>query len=1060
MRSALGSAVVVLPVPLLLLLALPAAAWQAVGSASGSVLDSFGDPVAGVAVEAESLSGYRTAVTSGSDGRYRFPALVSGPYTFRFSRAGYLPRIETIEVRATAPAVMRLVLYPEVPSRLSGIVLDPQGLALPGVTLEVSSPVSERQVLVTDSAGRFTVGDVRPGWWRVAASLLGFTSEVVSVDVAFGRVADISISLALDYELAEEVVVVGSRRQTEQRTVSDSSVPVDVLLAEDLVSQPRTDMAELLRTLAPSFNVNTQPISDAATVVRPTNLRNLAPDHLLVLVNGKRRHRAAVIAWLGNGISDGSQGPDISSIPPIAVRQAELLRDGAAAQYGSDAIAGVVNFRLKDAASGGSVVLSTGSCLTPNTGDPATCGAQAARGGFVHSCSGIGGRAQGYSFAGNVGLPLGSSGFANLSLEYGGSDPTNRAVQREDARQLVEAGNPFVRDTAQVWGLPHVMDDLKAFANFGGRVGAFTPYGHVSYARRTVDGGFYYRHPYTRGGVFQGPGFEGYPSLLVGDRLAAETGGARSAGCPPIPVIGGQPDAAALAAVGDNPDCFTLHSRFPGGFAPQFGGTVFDGSVVAGVRYLRPSGLGWDLSASVGRSRINQVLTHSVNASLGPGTPTEFQPGTSEQTEAGVNFDLTVPLARGFHFAAGAEFRNEAFRLGGGDAASWAIGPYADQGFSSGSNGFNGYRPDTAAGHWDRSNIAAYVDLEHRPEDGRWTLGGALRLERFEDFGPTLNGKLSARLRLTEPVSLRAAASTGFRAATPGQQHAFNVTTAFIGGRLVNRGVVPATSAVAIARGGRQLQPERSVHYSVGVVGQLPRMQVRWGRVRRHRVGPARAVAGDSPDSVRGRGPSRRGYSRGEELPGVPLLRQRLRDHDARLRSHLGPPRRRGHRRRDVQPHVDPGPLALGRVIDDYRVHTLARGLPEYRGQPGRGRGSGAGRSSPATTGSGATGTARTAATLRGWAWSPSPGSSPPTPAAACSTSRSRWSSTPASRSASAPAMCFPPGPRRIRTRLSRSETATGSFRRSVLTGPTSTAASTTGGEGRSEFGGLDVRRW
>ena len=570
--------------------------------------------------------------------------------------------------------------------------------------------------------------------------------------------------------------------------------------------------------------MNTQPISDAATIVRPVNLRNLPPDHLLVLVNGKRRHRGAMIAWLGNGLSDGAQGPDLSSIPSIAIRQAELLRDGAAAQYGSDAIAGVLNFQLKDARRGGSVSISTGSHLTPNVGNRSGCEAAVAPEGYAHSCDAIGGRAGAYSFAGNVGLPVGESGFANLSLEYGGSDPTNRAVQRTDAQNLLDVGNTSVRDTAQVWGVPRVSDDVKAFANLGFQAGLYRPYLHANYARREVLGGFYYRHPYSRGGVFRGPEIDGGPSLLVGDRLLAESGGLSSAGCPGIPIVDGLPDSVALAAVEANPDCFTLFSRFPGGFTPQFGGTLFDGSTVAGVRYLRPDGFGWDLSAGVGRSRVHQLLTNSVNASLGPDTPTTFRPGMAEQTEVNVNFDVTVPLDAGFHLATGAEWRQEAFRLGAGERASWEIGPYAAQGFSSGSNGFNGYRPDTAAGRWARANIAAYADLEHRDDDGRWTLAAALRAEHFADFGVTLNGKVAGRLVLPASFALRGAVSTGFRAPTPGQQNSFNVTTAFIGGELVNRGVVPSTSSVALSRGGGQLQPEHSTHYSLGLVRQVQNM--------------------------------------------------------------------------------------------------------------------------------------------------------------------------------------------------------------------------------------------
>ena len=156
-------------------------------------------------------------------------------------------------------------------------------------------------------------------------------------------------------------------------------VPVDVITTQDFISQGDVDLTNQLRNVVPSFNVNTQPISDAATVVRPANLRNMAPDHTLVLVNGKRRHRAAVIAWLGNGVADGAQGPDLSVIPPIALRQVEVLRDGAAAQYGSDAIAGVMNFVLKNARSGGSLEFRTGRRYDENDGNPSTCGPLAGR---------------------------------------------------------------------------------------------------------------------------------------------------------------------------------------------------------------------------------------------------------------------------------------------------------------------------------------------------------------------------------------------------------------------------------------------------------------------------------------------------------------------------------------------------------------------------------------------------------------------------------------------------------------------------------------------------------
>ena len=236
-------------------------------------------------------------------------------------------------------------------------------------------------------------------------------------------------------------------------------------------------------------------------------------------------------------------------IPSIAVRQAEVLRDGAAAQYGSDAIAGVMNFQLKDAPSGGSLEFRTGAFRDANPGDTSTCGT-GILGDIQHSCNGIGGRGQAFTVAGNTGLPLGASGFANLSFEYGESAPTSRSVQRTGAQNIIATGNTNLRNPAQVWGAPRREDDLKLFGNFGHLfANDVQVYGHTNYAGRTVTGGFYFRNPHTRGGVFRGPVVDGTPTLLVGDRVWAATGVEGAGGCPTIPIIDNVPDAAALAAV-------------------------------------------------------------------------------------------------------------------------------------------------------------------------------------------------------------------------------------------------------------------------------------------------------------------------------------------------------------------------------------------------------------------------------------------------------------------------------------------------------------------------------
>ena len=713
----------------------------------------------------------------------------------------------------------------QVSTTVRGTVTDSTGGVMPGASVTVvHETTDEATTRLTDETGNYEFTGLPPGIYTLTADMPGFEVGTYSnVELAAGQ--EVLRNFTLEISAVDTtLVVVGSR--AKPRSVTKSAVPVDVIRAEDFTSQGSTDLANQLRAVVPSFNVSIQPISDAATIVRPANLRNLAPDHTLILVNGKRRHRAAVITWLGNGIADGSQGPDLSIIPSIAIRQAEVLRDGAAAQYGSDAIAGVMNFQLKDSRSGGSLEFRTGAYRNANPGSPSTCGAGIS-GDIQHSCNGIGGHGQAFTFAGNVGLPLGSAGFVNLSLEYGSANPTNRSIQREDAQAIIAAGNTNLRNPAQIWGAPKLDDDLKLFGNFGYPFeNGLQVYGHTNFASRKVTGGFYFRNPHTRGGVFRGDvGDDKIPTLRVGNvGLAAfnEANGTNDGyagpGCPTIPIIDHVPDTAALAAVEADPNCFTLYSRFPGGFTPQFGGDLIDYSWVSGLRGFMSSGLTWDASVSIGRSEVDQFIFDTVNASLGYETPTSFKPGSYRQDEVNFNFDVSYPVNDIVHVAGGTEWRDEKFTIGGGGQPSWEIGPYAAQGFSSGSNGFNGYRADTTAGSWSRSNVAVYGDLEFTDPGGRWTVGTAVRFENFEDFGATTNGKLSARVELTDAVSLRAAVSSGFRAPTPGQQNAFNVTTAFIGGQLTNNGVVPSTSAVAVARGGGQLQPEQSLNYSAGAV--------------------------------------------------------------------------------------------------------------------------------------------------------------------------------------------------------------------------------------------------
>ena len=669
-------------------------------------------------------------------------------------------------------------------------VLDPTSAQLLTAVVAVGS----KEVPVDDS-GVASLCDLGQGPHSLVVIAPGFEPQEVTAQESTGQ-----ITVVLQIEtVAQELVVVGTR--AEARTVTESLVPVDVIVAEEFVQQGAPDLLSQLRNVVPSFNVNRQPIADAATIIRPANLRNLAPDHTLVLVNGKRRHRGAVISWIGGGVADGSQGADISVIPSIALKQVEVLRDGASAQYGSDAIAGVLNFTLRDAPSGGSVEVRAGSF----------------QGGDIPD-RGADGRSITYSA--NVGMPLGEDGFANLSLEYGNSDPTDRSVQRGDASALIAAGNRAVRDPAQIWGSPEERDNAKFFGNFGKLVGESTQvYAHTNYASRKVTGGFFFRNPNTRGAVFSG---DGGKSLLIGDALDAQDGILDgSAGCPVVPIVNHVPDQAALSQVFSDPNCFSFQEMFPGGFTPNFGGFYVDSSIVGGVRGQFASGLRWDASVSAGTSEVDFFINNTVNASLGPDTPTEFKPGIYRQEDLNVNFDIAYEASEFVHFAAGAEVRDEGFTIEQGQEESWTFGPYAPQGFSAASNGFPGFSP-IAVGSWNRRNSAFYADVELSDAEDRFIWGGALRFENFADFGNTLNWKTAARAEVADGFAVRASASTGFRAPTPGQQNAFNVSTQFdpTTGELVNRGTIPSNSKVAELRGGQGLQPETSLNFTAGAIAE------------------------------------------------------------------------------------------------------------------------------------------------------------------------------------------------------------------------------------------------
>ena len=256
--------------------------------------------------------------------------------------------------------------------------------------------------------------------------------------------------------------------------------------------------------------------------------------------------------------------------------------------------------------------------------------------------------------------------------------------------------------------------------------------------------------------------------------------------------------------------------------------------MVAGVKGEAASGWYWDASMSYGSNEVDFFINNTVNASLGPDTPTSFDPGAYTQEEFDVNLDAAYAIGDSANFGVGVEYRDETFEIGIGQLESYQIGPLAAQGFSAASNGFPGFG-DIAAGSWSRSNYAVYADIELQLADN-WMVGVATRYEDYDDFGTTMNGKIATNYRVNDALALRGSLSSGFRAPTPGQSNAFNVSTEFDLDimDLVNNGTIPSSSAVAALRGGQPLAPEKSINLTVGAIFDVGPGQ-RDGRLLQHR---------------------------------------------------------------------------------------------------------------------------------------------------------------------------------------------------------------------------------
>jgi iron complex outermembrane recepter protein len=567
----------------------------------------------------------------------------------------------------------------------------------------------------------------------------------------------------------EEMIVLGTR--SPGRTAVDSPVPVDSFGATAMGETGHTEVGRMLQSLAPSFNFSSSTVSDGTDALRPATLRGLGPDQTLVLVNGRRRHGSALV-HVNTSVGRGTAGADMNAIPASAIQRIEVLRDGAAAQYGSDAIAGVLNIVLHDHEEGGRL---RGQIGENSEGD---------------------GRAVVASY--NQGFRIGD-GFLNATLEYRDRERTNRAGLAGDciyANTCVPfaGGGQQTTDPREI-GFPRQnfrigdadSEQLSAALNMAlPLANGMELYGFATWSDRENTSGGFYRNA---GSATQNPRF-----MFDG-----------------TPVNGGQ-------------------GLYPDGFLPLINTDIEDRSANFGVR----GGYGewsWDVGVGWAENAFAFLITNSLNASLVSATgtsPTSAKAGDLKLTQLTADFDAFRDMGWG-SIGFGLSYRDDGYELNPGEPVSYldynpsVPTPAAPRG-GAGIQVFPGYRPENRVDE-DRNSYAVYLDLEYDAID-RWLLGGAVRFEDFSDFGNTLNVKVAAAFQATDLLRLRSSVSTGFRAPSLQQQFFNSTSTQFvtIGGESVaqERGTFRNDSNVARAIGIPRLKEETARNFSFGFV-LLPR---------------------------------------------------------------------------------------------------------------------------------------------------------------------------------------------------------------------------------------------
>jgi iron complex outermembrane receptor protein len=659
---------------------------------------------------------------------------------------------------------------------LRGTIADSGGAPLSNATVAVDGTEARG---VSGGAGQYEIRGVPAGEHTVRVRLIGYQSASARITVTAGEEARQDFTLARStVQLAPIDVVVGSRAR--HTAAEELAVPVDIYPAEQLSQQGSTETSVILEAVSPSVNFPRQSVTDAGDVVRPFTLRGLSPDHTLVLVNGWRQHQTALVNNFTYGMGAGSSGVDLNAIPSSALDRIEVLRDGAAAQYGSDAIAGVVNLVLKDGAFTPFLSGDAGRYVSDDYPDDGTT----------------------VNVNGGWGIPLGR-GSLGVFGEFRDRQPTNRAWADRfetagtgvadsvnEIGQVVHKNNPVPQPNHH-WG-DGLERDALAWGNF--------------------------RMPVNAGGTSEIYSFGGYSHRDgIGNPYRRYAGSARS-----------------------------WDQIYPLGFLPNIEGLVTDYSMAGGVRGV-VSGWNYDVGAEFGHNDFDYEIGNTLNASLGPCLDLACAPGTDgipgnaddpgvpnqmsffagrvlrEELVTGVNIarPVEIGLPEAVNLAFGATFRRERYAIRPGEFASFVNGGAADQTGSGdlapgGSQSFPGFAPGDATDR-HRNNFGLYVDAESQLS-AKVLADVAARFENYSDFGSRLSGKASVRFQPSRRVTLRAAASTGFRAPGLSQVAFSKVVTNVIAGNFVDVGIFPADHPAAQALGAKPLEEETAYNLSAGIV--------------------------------------------------------------------------------------------------------------------------------------------------------------------------------------------------------------------------------------------------